>query len=73
MLGERLISRVVYKGKCRRQDVAIKILDKQVLDPETLDSFRREVDIIGFRNLFSSNFMLEIAQQIFLENESQNQ
>ena len=36
----------VWKGKCRGQDVAIKILDKQVLEPEVLDSFRREVDII---------------------------
>lgn len=36
----------VYKGRCRSQDVAVKVLHKQDLDEHSLNAFRKEVEIV---------------------------
>lgn len=37
----------VYKGKLRGQEVAVKVLQKQKLDSDTLEAFRKEVAIMS--------------------------
>src|SRR5688572_18467975 len=37
---------VVYGGKCRQKDVAVKMLQKQDFDQKTLAAFRHEVDVM---------------------------
>lgn len=37
----------VYKGRCRQKDVAVKILHKQELDQDELQSFKHEVEILS--------------------------
>lgn len=49
----------VYKGTCRQQNVAIKILDKQDLEPKVLESFRREVEIMA--NISHPNIVLYLG------------
>lgn len=38
----------MYKGRCRQNDVAVKVLHKQDLDQKTLEAFRREVEIVRY-------------------------
>ncbi len=39
---------IVYAGKCRQKDVAVKVLLNQNLDEKTLRSFKREVEIMRY-------------------------
>jgi len=46
----------VYRGTCRQKDVAVKVLHKQNLDPQTLKAFRQEVEIMS--KIFHPNVVL---------------
>eukprot|EP01097_Dermamoeba_algensis_P001375 TRINITY_DN1518_c0_g2_i1.p1 TRINITY_DN1518_c0_g2~~TRINITY_DN1518_c0_g2_i1.p1 ORF type:complete len:555 (+),score=119.45 TRINITY_DN1518_c0_g2_i1:113-1777(+) len=46
----------VYRGKCRKKDVAVKILHNQQLDQKTLQAFRKEVEIMS--KIFHPNIVL---------------
>ena len=37
---------MVYRGRCRSKDVAIKKLHNQVLDESTIVEFKKEVEIV---------------------------
>lgn len=43
----------VLRGKCRGKDVAIKVLHKPIDDEKTLNSFKKEVEIMRYVNLAS--------------------
>lgn len=38
----------VLRGKCRGKDVAIKVLHKPIDDEKTLNSFKKEVEIMRY-------------------------
>eukprot|EP01087_Luapelamoeba_hula_P012250 TRINITY_DN3403_c2_g1_i1.p1 TRINITY_DN3403_c2_g1~~TRINITY_DN3403_c2_g1_i1.p1 ORF type:complete len:506 (+),score=76.69 TRINITY_DN3403_c2_g1_i1:215-1732(+) len=46
----------VYKGRCRSQDVAVKVLHKQDMDEHTLNAFRKEAEIVS--RIFHPNILL---------------
>lgn len=37
-----------FLGRCRQQDVAVKVLHKQTLTDEELAAFRREIEILSY-------------------------
>ena len=45
VLGEGTFGKV-YRGTCRAKRVAVKILHRQELDEDTLDDFRKEVEML---------------------------
>jgi len=46
----------VFKGRCRSQEVAIKVLHRQDLDEQALTAFRKEVEIMS--KIFHPNILL---------------
>eukprot|EP00005_Dracoamoeba_jomungandri_P004604 CAMPEP_0174258702 /NCGR_PEP_ID=MMETSP0439-20130205/7658_1 /TAXON_ID=0 /ORGANISM="Stereomyxa ramosa, Strain Chinc5" /LENGTH=506 /DNA_ID=CAMNT_0015342317 /DNA_START=155 /DNA_END=1675 /DNA_ORIENTATION=+ len=46
----------VYRGECRGQQVAVKVLHRQSLDEQTLKAFRKEVSIMS--RIFHPNILL---------------
>jgi len=46
----------VYRGRCRSQEVAIKVLHRQDLDEHSLNAFRKEVEIVS--RIFHPNILL---------------
>jgi serine/threonine protein kinase len=44
------------RGRCRSQDVAIKVLHRQNLDDQSLNAFRKEVEIVS--RIFHPNILL---------------
>jgi len=46
----------VYRGRCRSQDVAVKVLHRQDLDEHSLNAFRKEVEIVS--RIFHPNILL---------------
>jgi len=46
----------VYRGRCRSQEVAIKVLHRQDLDEHTLKAFRKEVEVVS--RIFHPNILL---------------
>lgn len=57
---------VVYAGKCRAQDVAIKVLFKQDFDPKALAAFKREIEIMRFVRSFVRSFFLSPSSSLSL-------
>ena len=49
----------VYKGKCRSQEVAVKVLHRQDLDEHSLSAFRKEVEIVS--KIFHPNILLYLG------------
>lgn len=57
----------VLRGKCRGKDVAIKVLHKPIDDEKTLNSFKKEVEIMRYVNLASKpEVTLPVSQKFGL-------
>jgi serine/threonine protein kinase len=46
---------IVYKGKCRGKDVAIKVPHKPIKDPKILEKFKEEAKIMRYF-IFNNNY-----------------
>jgi len=47
----------VWRGRCRQQEVAVKVLTNQHLNDEELAAFRREVEILSYACLWMQRLM----------------